>query len=64
MNWLLALVIVLFFEGAVLGIAPRAWQQAMRQLSELPPERLRRMGLAMSGAAVVLLLLILRMGRA
>lgn len=59
MSWLLALVIVLFFEGAVLGLAPRAWQQAMRQLAELPPENLRRIGLAMSGAALLLLLVLM-----
>ena len=64
MSWLLALVIVLFFEGAILGLAPRAWQQAMRQLAELLPENLRRMGLAMSATAIVLLLLLLWMGRA
>lgn len=64
MSWLLALVIVLFFEGAILGLAPRAWQQAMRQLAELPPENLRRMGLAMSATAIVLLLLLLWVGRA
>lgn len=63
MNWLLALIIVLFFEGAVLGLAPRAWQQAMRQLAELPPENLRRIGLGMSGVAVVLLFLLMWMGR-
>lgn len=63
MSWLLALVMVLFFEGAMLGLAPRAWQQAMRQLIELPPQRLRRIGLAMSGTAVVLLLLLLWMKR-
>lgn len=64
MSWLLALVIVLFFEGVMLGLAPRAWQRAMRQLLELPPENLRRIGLAMSGVAIVLLLLLLWMGRA
>ena len=47
MSWLLALVIVLFFEGAVLGLAPRAWQQAMREMSAMPPERLRRSRLGM-----------------
>lgn len=63
MSWLLALVIVLFFEGAVLGLAPRAWQQAMREMSAMPPERLRRIGLALSGTAIVLLLLLLWMNR-
>ncbi|MDO5091091.1 MAG: DUF2065 domain-containing protein [Cardiobacteriaceae bacterium] len=64
MNWLLALVIVLFFEGAILGLAPRAWQRAMRELAALPPENLRRIGLAMSGAALALLALLFWMGKA
>lgn len=63
MNWLLALVIVLFFEGAVLGLMPRAWQQAMREMSQMPPERLRRIGLVLSGTAIVLLILLLWMDK-
>ncbi|MBI5782031.1 MAG: DUF2065 domain-containing protein [Rhodocyclales bacterium] len=49
-----ALGLMLVFEGLMPFLAPQAWQQALRWLAELPPERLRWFG----GAAVVLGLLI------
>lgn len=53
--WLLSLVIVLFFEGLMLGISPKKWQETMRQLTELPTETIRRIGLSMIVVAFVLL---------
>jgi uncharacterized protein YjeT (DUF2065 family) len=49
-----ALGLMLVFEGLMPFLAPQAWQQTLRRLAELPPERLRWFG----GAAVVLGLLI------
>lgn len=54
--WLLAAVIVLFFEGIVIAVAPEKWQQTMRQITELPPERLRTVGCGLVAAAFILLL--------
>lgn len=55
--WVLAAVIVLFFEGAMIGIAPDAWKRTMRQLLELPSSTLRKVGIAMALVALVLLLI-------
>lgn len=55
--WLLAAVIVLFFEGAMIGIAPDTWKQAIRQLTEMPSATLRKIGFSMALVALVLLLL-------
>ncbi|CUB08077.1 MAG: DUF2065 domain-containing protein [Tepidiphilus sp.] len=49
-----ALGLMLVFEGLMPFLAPESWQQTLRRLSELPPQRLRWFG----GAAVVLGLLI------
>lgn len=56
--WLLAAVIVLFFEGIVIAVAPEKWQQTMRQITELPPERLRKIGCGLVAGAFVLLFLL------
>lgn len=42
--WILAVAISLFFEGMMIALAPEKWQQVMRQLTELPPARLRKLG--------------------
>lgn len=55
--WFLAFIIVLFFEGAMLAVAPQAWQNLMREMTRLPPERIRRIGLSMTIIAIVLLFL-------
>lgn len=53
--WLLAVVVALFFEGAMLLAAPKAWQTLMAQLVTFPVERLRKIGLSLTIAALVLL---------
>lgn len=60
--WMLATVIVLFFEGAVIGIAPDAWKRTMRQLIELPSSSLRKMGIALALVALILLLITIKAG--
>lgn len=59
---MLALIIVLFFEGAMIGIAPEAWKRTMRQLIELPSSALRRTGLSMAFVALLLLIFALSTG--
>ncbi|WP_143324874.1 DUF2065 family protein [Rappaport israeli] len=53
--WLLAVVVALFFEGAMLLVAPKSWQTLMAQLVTFPVERLRKIGLSLTIAALVLL---------
>ncbi len=57
--WLLAIALVLFMEGAVIAIAPRKWQQAMRQMLSLSPRTLRRLGAFLVILAFLLLILLL-----
>ena len=57
--WWLALALVLFMEGAVIAIAPRKWQQAMRQMTTLPPRTLRRFGAFLVVLAFLLLAIML-----
>ena len=60
--WLLAIVIVLFFEGAMIGIAPDTWKKNMRQLIEMPSRLLRKVGIAMALVALLLMLISLKIG--
>lgn len=53
------MIIVLFCEGLMIGISPQLWQRTMRQLAEQPPEKLRKLGLSMVVAAIILLLIIM-----
>ncbi len=55
--WILACVIVLFFEGAMLAVAPKAWQKMMWDLLQLPAEKLRKIGFTMTITAVLLIFL-------
>ena len=43
------------FEGLGPLLAPRAWQQMLRLLGELPPEQLRRIGgcLVVAGGVIL-----------
>ncbi|MBV7434204.1 DUF2065 domain-containing protein [Cardiobacteriaceae bacterium TAE3-ERU3] len=61
--WLLAMVIVLFFEGAMIGIAPDTWKRSMRQLTEMPSATLRKIGLTMAAVAVAILLFGMTLGQ-
>lgn len=55
--WLLASALMLFFEGFLLSVAPERWKSIMKELIKLPSGHLRRIGLALSAGAVVLLAL-------
>lgn len=55
--WLLALALVLFMEGAVIAIAPKQWQQTMRQITMLPAATLRRVGSTLVAMAFVIVLM-------
>ncbi|UJF24897.1 DUF2065 domain-containing protein [Suttonella sp. R2A3] len=55
--WILAFIIVLFFEGAMIGIAPKTWKRTIIELVKLPDHSLRKVGLSMAGVALVLLVL-------
>lgn len=56
--WILSLIIILFCEGLMLGINPELWQRTMRQMTNLPPTNLRKIGLSMISVAFILLILI------
>lgn len=56
--WLLAAVIILFFEGAIIAIAPEKWQQTMRQITQLPPAVLRKVACILVACAFLLLFLL------
>lgn len=58
-SWLLAIALVLFLEGAVIAIAPRLWQESMRQLTTLPHTTLRKFGAVMVAAAFLVLLVMI-----
>ncbi|AXM45470.1 DUF2065 domain-containing protein [Dichelobacter nodosus] len=60
--WWLSLALLLFCEGAVIAIAPKQWQNAMRQLTALPPQILRRMGIALVSGAFMIVGLMLYFG--
>lgn len=57
--WVIALAIVLFCEGAMVAIMPQKWQETMRQITEMPPQVLRRVGSIMVAAAFLIVALML-----
>lgn len=56
---MLAIALVLFMEGAVIAIAPKKWQQVMRQITTLPLQTLRFFGTSLVTLAFLLLLLMM-----
>ena len=52
---LMGLGLLLLFEGLGPLLAPKAWQQMLRMLSDQPPEQLRRIGgcLVVAGAVIL-----------
>ncbi|MGL4506074.1 MAG: DUF2065 domain-containing protein [Aeromonas sobria] len=54
-SMLAGLGLLLLFEGLGPLLAPKAWQQMLRLLSELPPEQLRRIGGSLVVAGLVIL---------
>jgi hypothetical protein len=52
---LAGLGLLLLFEGLGPLLVPKAWQQILRLLSELPPEQLRRIGGSLVVAGLVIL---------
>ncbi|PKQ81498.1 DUF2065 domain-containing protein [Aeromonas sobria] len=54
-SMLAGLGLLLLFEGLGPLLVPKAWQQMLRLLSELPPEQLRRIGGALVVAGLVIL---------
>jgi len=52
---LAGLGLLLLFEGLGPLLAPKAWQQMLRLLSEQPPEQLRRIGGSLVVAGLVIL---------
>ena len=54
-SMLMGLGLLLLFEGLGPLLAPRAWQQMLRLLGELPPEQLRRIGGCLGVAGGVIL---------
>ncbi|MGL5976935.1 MAG: DUF2065 domain-containing protein [Aeromonas sobria] len=54
-SMLAGLGLLLLFEGLGPLLIPKAWQQMLRLLSELPPEQLRRIGGSLVVAGLVIL---------
>ncbi|HEH9425705.1 TPA: DUF2065 family protein [Aeromonas sobria] len=54
-SMLAGLGLLLLFEGLGPLLVPKAWQQMLRLLSELPPELLRRIGGSLVVAGLVIL---------
>ncbi|HEH9398141.1 DUF2065 domain-containing protein [Aeromonas sobria] len=54
-SMLAGLGLLLLFEGLGPLLVPKAWQQMLRLLSELPPEQLRRIGGSLVVAGLVIL---------
>ncbi|HEH9418214.1 TPA: DUF2065 domain-containing protein [Aeromonas sobria] len=54
-SMLAGLGLLLLFEGLGPLLVPKAWQQMLRMLSELPPEQLRRIGGSLVVAGLVIL---------
>ena len=52
---LIGVGLLLLFEGLGPLLAPRAWQQMLRLMSDQPPEQLRRIGgcLVVAGAVIL-----------
>ncbi|MFQ2203707.1 DUF2065 domain-containing protein [Aeromonas hydrophila] len=52
---LMGLGLLLLFEGLGPLLAPKAWQQMLRLMSDQPPESLRRIGgcLVVAGAVIL-----------
>jgi uncharacterized protein YjeT (DUF2065 family) len=58
-DWFVALALVFVIEGFLPFVAPGAWRETMRRLSELSDGQLRFMGLG-SMVAGLLLLVVMR----
>ncbi|EKP0259768.1 DUF2065 domain-containing protein [Aeromonas sobria] len=54
-SMLAGLGLLLLFEGLGPLLVPKAWQQMLRMLSELPPEQLRRIGGSLVVGGLVIL---------
>ena len=63
MLWILfGIGFVLVFEGLVLALAPRLYEQVVEFLVEIPLERRRNMGLVAAGFGVLILWLAKSLG--
>ena len=56
--WWLSLALMLLCEGALIGIAPAAWRRTIKQISALPDQTLRRIGLGMATVALLIVTLL------
>lgn len=58
MVYLLAFILMLFFEGLLLTLMPEQWKEIMIQLIQMPQDKIRMIGFIMCSVAVALLLLL------
>lgn len=57
MMWVMALGMALFLEGIFLGLSPKLWRKTVSEMLQFSDTQISRIGLGLSVAAVLLILL-------